>query len=95
MGARGDSSCSAADLGALGIDADCVPVLDVPVEGASDVIGDRAFSRDPDVVTALGRVVRALYDAQIYGARDAADSTGLRKVRARRQGVRTRPTRGG
>ncbi len=45
----------AADLQRLGIDVDCLPVLDVPVPGAHDVIGDRAYSRDPDVVAALGR----------------------------------------
>lgn len=45
----------AADLAALGITLDCAPVLDVPVEGAHDVIGDRAFARDPAVVAHLGR----------------------------------------
>ena len=37
----------------LGIDVDCAPVMDVPVSGAHDVIGDRAFSTDPVVVSAL------------------------------------------
>jgi beta-N-acetylhexosaminidase len=41
----------------LGINVDCVPVLDVPIEGANDVIGDRALSRDPAVVVDLGRCV--------------------------------------
>jgi beta-N-acetylhexosaminidase len=54
----------AAELVALGIDVDCVPVLDVPVEGANDVIGDRAFSRDPAVVAALGRTI---IDAMLDG----------------------------
>jgi beta-N-acetylhexosaminidase len=45
----------AAELAAVGITVDCAPVLDVPVEGAHDVIGDRAFARDPAVVAALGR----------------------------------------
>ncbi len=45
----------AQELVALGIDVDCVPVLDVPVEGADSIIGDRAFSRHPTVVIALGR----------------------------------------
>jgi beta-N-acetylhexosaminidase len=44
----------AADLASLGITVDCAPVLDVPVAGAHDVIGDRAFARDPKVVAALG-----------------------------------------
>lgn len=45
----------AADLRALGIDVDCLPVLDVPVEGAHDVIGHRAYGIVPAVVSALGR----------------------------------------
>ena len=43
------------DLLRLGITADCLPVLDVPTEGAHDVIGNRAYGRDPDTVAALGR----------------------------------------
>lgn len=45
----------AAELTLAGINVDCVPVLDVPVEGANDVIGDRAFAREPSVVIDLGR----------------------------------------
>jgi beta-N-acetylhexosaminidase len=45
----------AADLMALGIDVDCLPVLDVPVEGAHDVIGHRAYGVTPDIVSDLGR----------------------------------------
>jgi beta-N-acetylhexosaminidase len=45
------------ELAALGIDVDCAPVMDVPVSGAHDVIGDRAFSRAPAVVAALAPVV--------------------------------------
>ena len=41
------------ELCALGIDVDCAPVMDVPVPGAHDVIGDRAFSTDPAVVAAM------------------------------------------
>lgn len=43
------------DLARYGIDADCLPVLDVPVEGASDVIGHRAYDREPKIVATLGR----------------------------------------
>ena len=43
------------DLLRFGITADCLPVLDVPIEGASDVIGTRAYGKDPRPVTALGR----------------------------------------
>ena len=45
----------AADLGAVGVDVNCLPVLDVPVEDAHDVIGDRAYASDPAVVALLGR----------------------------------------
>ena len=45
----------AADLAPLGIDVDCAPVLDLAIEGADAVIGDRAYGGDPELVTALGR----------------------------------------
>jgi beta-N-acetylhexosaminidase len=45
----------ARDLVTAGIDVDCAPVLDLLVENASTVIGDRAFAADPYVVAALGR----------------------------------------
>ncbi len=45
----------AADLKPLGINADCLPVLDVPVPGAHDVIGDRAYGHDAVTVAELGR----------------------------------------
>ena len=47
----------AADLVALGIDVDCAPVVDVPVAGAHDVIGDRAHGATPETVAVLGRAV--------------------------------------
>jgi len=43
------------DLLRFGITADCLPVLDVPIEGASDVIGARAYGKEPGAVIALGR----------------------------------------
>jgi beta-N-acetylhexosaminidase len=49
------SRLHAFDLVRCGVDADCLPVLDVPVEGAHDVIGQRAYARDPKTVAALGR----------------------------------------
>jgi beta-N-acetylhexosaminidase len=44
------------DLVSLGINVDCLPVLDVPVPGADAIIGNRAFSSDPATVIDLGRV---------------------------------------
>ncbi len=45
----------AEDLFALGINVDCLPVLDVPVAGADGVIGDRAYGTTAHSVMALGR----------------------------------------
>jgi len=45
----------AADLRQAGIDVCCLPVLDLQYPGASSVVGDRAFSSDPDLVAELGR----------------------------------------
>jgi beta-N-acetylhexosaminidase len=42
-----------ADLRRFGIDSPCLPVADVPASGAHDVIGDRAYARDPAVVATL------------------------------------------
>ena len=49
------SRLHAFDLAKYGITADCLPVLDVPVEGAHDVIGDRAYGKDPATVSAMGK----------------------------------------
>lgn len=43
------------DLREVGVDVDCLPVLDVPTPGAHDVIGDRAYADEPDGVARLGR----------------------------------------
>src|SRR6266700_1548953 len=43
----------AADLAALGITVDCLPLADVPAAGADNVIGDRAYGDDPAKVAAL------------------------------------------
>ncbi len=47
----------AADLKPLGIDVDCLPLADVPVRGADQVIGDRAYGETPDQVAALAAAV--------------------------------------
>ena len=47
----------AEDLLALGINVDCIPVLDVPGEGAHEVIGNRAYAKNARNVTILARAV--------------------------------------
>lgn len=53
--ARLSARLMAHDLREVGVDVDCVPVLDVPVAGAHDVIGDRAYAFDPNEVARIGR----------------------------------------
>lgn len=43
------------DLVDVGINVDCVPVLDVPQRGAHDIIGDRAYAETAQEIAALGR----------------------------------------
>ncbi|MHA6289178.1 beta-N-acetylhexosaminidase [Maricaulis sp. CAU 1757] len=43
------------ELRAIGVDVDCAPVVDLLIEGADDIIGDRAFGTDPEPVIHLGR----------------------------------------
>jgi beta-N-acetylhexosaminidase len=47
----------AADLAALGITVDCLPLADVPVPSADRVIGDRAYGDRPDQVAAISMAV--------------------------------------
>jgi beta-N-acetylhexosaminidase len=47
----------AADLAALGISVDCLPLADVPVAGADCVIGDRAYGDTPQHVAAVAVAV--------------------------------------
>src|SRR5215469_16871788 len=41
----------AADLAAVGIDVDCLPVADVPASDADPIIGDRAYGHSADKVS--------------------------------------------
>jgi len=55
--ARFAAGLAAQELVALGINTSCAPVLDLPVPGGHDVIGDRAYGNTPERVIALGRAV--------------------------------------
>src|SRR5262249_36893035 len=54
----------AAELSAAGVDADCVPSLDLRHPETHAVIGDRAFGEDASTVAALGR---AALDGMLAG----------------------------
>ncbi len=45
----------ASDLAEVGINVDCLPVLDVPQTGGHKIIGDRAYGAHPEQVALLGR----------------------------------------
>ena len=45
------------DCAAAGFDVAAAPVLDLVLPGASDVVGDRGYDRDPAIVARLGRAV--------------------------------------
>jgi len=64
--------CNARALGAMlaqaGITANAAPVLDVRQEGASDIVGDRAYGDEPMRVAALGRAtLEGLRDGGVVG----------------------------
>lgn len=49
----------------LGVDVDCIPMLDVPqIDSDPIVIGDRSFARHKDIVAALGK---AAFDGLMSG----------------------------
>ena len=55
--ARINARLIAYDLHDLGVTINCAPVLDIPVPGGHDVIGDRAFGVDPRTTADLGAAV--------------------------------------
>lgn len=55
--ARVNAQAIALMLAEVGINVDCLPLLDVRQPGAHDIIGDRALGSEPMRVAALGRAV--------------------------------------
>jgi beta-N-acetylhexosaminidase len=53
--ARANAQSLGLMLSELGISVDCLPLLDVKAEGMHEVIGDRSYGTDPNMVAALGR----------------------------------------
>ena len=50
-----NSRLLAADVASIGVDVDCLPVLDIAFPETHAVIGDRAYADRPEPVAALGR----------------------------------------
>lgn len=66
--ARLNAMALAAMLSEVGINVDCLPLLDVRQPGASDIIGDRALGSEPMRVAALGRaILSGLQDGGVVG----------------------------
>ncbi|MEM9469179.1 MAG: beta-N-acetylhexosaminidase [Pseudomonadota bacterium] len=59
--AAGIAHYIAGDLTALGIDVNCAPCIDVLCEETHDVIGDRAFSDNPEDIAEKGLAVAQAY----------------------------------
>jgi beta-N-acetylhexosaminidase len=55
--ARVNAQAIAAVLAEVGVNVNCLPLLDVRQPGAHDIIGDRALGSEPLRVAALGRAV--------------------------------------
>jgi len=53
--ARLNSRLLAADVASVGVDVDCLPVLDLALPETHAAIGDRAYAAQPEAVAALGR----------------------------------------
>lgn len=53
--ARANFAAIAVLLAEVGVNVDCLPVLDVRQPGATDIVGDRALGSEPMQVAALGR----------------------------------------
>lgn len=60
-------------LTALGIDANCAPLVDIPTPGAHDIIGDRAFGNTATQVIRLA-------SAQAYGLMDHGVQAVLKHI---------------
>ena len=55
--ARLSARLIAADLAEIGVTVDCLPLADVPIDGADAVIGNRAYGTEAGKVAAIARAV--------------------------------------
>jgi beta-N-acetylhexosaminidase len=68
------SRLHAFDLYPLGINVDCLPVLDVPSPGGHEVIGSRAYGITPEIVSVLGGCRIGRLEGRRHAAGDQAHS---------------------
>ena len=68
-------------LRSMGININTSPVLDLRVKGASNVIGNRSFSKDPKIVSAIGDYcIKYLHENKIGAVIKHIPGHGLAKV---------------
>jgi beta-N-acetylhexosaminidase len=66
--ARANALAIAVLLREVGINVDCLPLLDVRQPGAHNIIGDRSLGSEPMQVAALGRaVIEGLHEGGVVG----------------------------
>lgn len=66
--ARSNARALGLMLSEVGVNVDCLPMLDVRQPGATDIVGDRALGSDPMQVSALGRaILDGLHSAGVLG----------------------------
>ncbi len=66
--ARVNARALALMLNEVGVNVDCLPMLDVRQPGATDIVGDRALGSEPMQVAALGRaILDGLQSAGVLG----------------------------
>ena len=66
--ARSNARALGLMLSEVGVNVDCLPMLDVRQPGATDIVGDRALGSEPMQVAALGRaILDGLHSAGVLG----------------------------
>ena len=66
--ARWNARAIALTLAEVGINVDCLPMLDIRMPGASEIVGDRSLGAEPMQVAALGRAqLEGLASAGVVG----------------------------
>jgi beta-N-acetylhexosaminidase len=79
--ARSNARALGLMLNEVGVNVDCLPMLDVRQPGATDIVGDRALGSDPMQVSALGRaILEGLHSAGVLGVVKHMPGHGLALV---------------